>query len=141
MAKFCPFLVYFQVIRPKFETEINTSKLNRMNLEIHNLKGLNNFTTETVGELSKPENINIKPEYIRLPTRGLCPFTGLSRSKLYELILASETNNYSPPVKSVSLRKKGQIKGTRLIVLQSLLDYLKNEVETFQKSIEKEVQK
>ena len=112
-----------------------------MNGNIHDSRGRNNFTTETVGELSMPENINIKPEYIRLPTKGLCPFTGLSRSKLYELILASETNNYIPPVKSVSLRKKGQMKGTRLIVLQSLLDYLKKEVETFQQSIEKEVQK
>ena len=112
-----------------------------MNSEVHILKGLNNFTTDPVGEFNKSETINIKPEYIRLPTRGLCPFTGLSRSKLYELILASETNNYNPPVKSVSLRKKGQIKGTRLIVLQSLLDYLKKEVETFQQSIEKEVQK
>jgi hypothetical protein len=79
------------------------------------------------------------PEFIRLPIKGLCPITGLSRSKIYELILPSESNNYKPPVKSVSLRKPGQIKGTRLIVLQSLLDYLRDEVEAFQQSIGKEV--
>ena len=112
-----------------------------MNSKIRILNGQDNLTTDPVGAVKMPENINIKPEYIRLPTRGLCPFTGLSRSKLYELILASEVNNYKPPVKSVSLRKTGQIKGTRLIVLQSLLDYLKVEVEAFQQSIEKEAQK
>ena len=77
------------------------------------------------------------PVFIRLPIKGLCPITGLSRSKIYELILPSESNNHKPPVKSVSLRKPGQIKGTRLIVLQSLLDYLRDEVEVFQRSIGK----
>ena len=80
---------------------------------------------------------NCRPEFIRLPKLGLCPITGLSRSKIYELILPSEANNYKPPVKSVSLRKQGQTKGTRLIVLQSLLDYLRHEVEVFQRSIGK----
>ena len=80
---------------------------------------------------------NCRPEFIRLPIKGLCPITGLSRSKIYELILPSEANNYKPPVKSVSLRKRGQTKGTRLTVLESLLDYLRREVEAFQHTIEK----
>ena len=84
-----------------------------------------------------PATPHCRPEFIRLPIKGLCPITGLSRSKIYELILPSEANNYKPPVTSVSLRKPGQIKGTRLVVLQSLLDYLRHEVEHFQRSIEK----
>ena len=80
---------------------------------------------------------NCLPEFIRLPIKGLCPITGLSRSKIYELILPSEANNYKPPVTSVSLRKTGQLKGTRLVVLQSLLNYLRDEVEVFQRSIGK----
>ena len=78
-----------------------------------------------------------RPEFIRLPKLGLCPITGLSRSKIYTLILPHEDNNYKPPVASVSLRKTGQLKGTRLVVLESLLAYLRDEVEVFQRSIEK----
>ena len=76
-----------------------------------------------------------QPEFIRLPKLGLCPITGLSRSKLYDLISPNEGNGFKPPVKSLSLRKSGQTKGTRLIVLQSLLDYLRGEVELFQRLI------
>jgi predicted DNA-binding transcriptional regulator AlpA len=78
-----------------------------------------------------------QPEFIRLPKLGLCPITGLSRSKLYDLISPNEGNGFKPPVKSVSLRKRGQTKGTRLTVLESLLDYLRREVEAFQHTTEK----
>ena len=83
---------------------------------------------------------NCRPEFIRLPKLGLCPITGLSRSKIYDLISPNEGNGFKPSVKSVSLRKQGQTKGTRLIVLQSLLDYLRREVEAFQHTIEKGVE-
>ena len=78
-----------------------------------------------------------RPEFIRVPKLGLCPITGLSRSKIYDLITPNEGNGFKPPVKSVSLRKPGQTKGTRLIVLQSLLAYLRGELEAFQLSIGK----
>tara|TARA_Y100001968_G_C19213550_1_gene645989 strand:- start:608 stop:781 length:174 start_codon:yes stop_codon:yes gene_type:complete len=45
--------------------------------------------------------------------------TGLSKSKLYQLI-----SGHNPPVKSVSLKAYNQTRGTRLIHLQSLLDYI-----------------
>ena len=77
-------------------------------------------------------------EFLRLPKSGQCPITGLTRSKLYDLISPSEDNGFKPPVKSVSLRKPGQIKGTRLIVRQSLLDYLYREVDKFQHALAKE---
>ena len=73
-----------------------------------------------------------RPEFIRLPKGGLCPYTGLSRSKLNQLILPCEQNEFKPPVKSVCLRQRGAIKGTRLIVLDSLLDYLYSQMEEVQ---------
>ena len=81
------------------------------------------------------------PEFIRIPKAGPCPHTGLCRSTMYGLLIPTEENEYRPPVKSVSLRKRGQVKGTRLVVYQSLIDYLHAQVEQFQQSIGKEVQK
>ena len=79
------------------------------------------LTTDTV----RPQQISslaIKPEWIRLPKPGtLCTHTGLSRSKLNELILGSK-----PPVHSVSLRRRGQLRGTRLINYDSLLAFLQS---------------
>jgi len=61
-----------------------------------------------------------KPIWIRLPKSGhACPWTGLSRSALNALILGP-----NPPVKSVSLKKRHAIRGTRLIHLESLLAYI-----------------
>jgi len=75
------------------------------------------------------EAVPNKPEFIRLPKGGLCPYTGLSRSKLNQLILPCEQNDWKPPVKSVCLRQRGAVKGTRLILLESLLDYLYKQLE------------
>ena len=94
-------------------------------------------TTAPVATLAPVTAFQPQPEFIRLPKLGLCPITGLSRSKLYDLISPNEGNGFKPAVKSVSLRKPGQTKGTRLIVLQSLLAYLRGEVEAFQQTIEK----
>lgn len=67
----------------------------------------------------------IKPEFIRLPKSGsLCPWTGLSRSKMNELVLPSAANDYKPAVGSKVLRKRGQIRGCRLIVFDSLIEFL-----------------
>ena len=68
-----------------------------------------------------------KPEFIRLPKPAtLCPYTGLSRSKMNELVLPSELNNFKPPVKSISLRNRGQIKAVRLVSYDSLLGYIRS---------------
>jgi hypothetical protein len=65
------------------------------------------------------------PVYVRLPKPGeKCPITGLSRAKLNELILPNKRNNFSPPVASKSLRKKGSTRGIRLVLLESLMSYL-----------------
>ena len=68
----------------------------------------------------------ITPEFIRLPKPGtLCPWTGLSRSKLNELVLPSPVNDFKPPVRSVSLRNRGQLKAVRLIMFDSLIGYMR----------------
>ena len=67
----------------------------------------------------------LEPEFLRLPRCGQRDVvSGLSRSGLNALILPNEENSFKPPVKSVVLRKKGAARGTRLIVAQSLRDYL-----------------
>jgi len=60
------------------------------------------------------------PEFIRLPKKGKrCPLTGLSRSALYELIAGE-----NPVVMSKSIVKPGRSRGTRLIVVSSLLNWV-----------------
>ncbi len=66
-----------------------------------------------------------KPEWVRLPAPGArCRFTGLSRSTLNELTIAGPANDGVPPVKSVVLRKRGAVRGIRLISYDSLMGYL-----------------
>lgn len=66
-----------------------------------------------------------KPEWLRLPAPGArCRFTGLSRSTLNELTIPGPANDGSAPVKSVVLRKRGALRGIRLISYDSLMQYL-----------------
>ncbi|MFZ4778405.1 MAG: hypothetical protein ACOYM3_23800 [Terrimicrobiaceae bacterium] len=63
-------------------------------------------------------------QYIRLPRSGSRdPIFGLSRSTWNNLILPTVQNRHQPPIKSVSLRKNGAIRGTRLIVIESALAF------------------
>lgn len=65
--------------------------------------------------------------FLRLPRPGArCPFTGLSRSTLNELVLPTGSNGFKPPVKSIVLRKPGALRGIRLILVESLVGYLKS---------------
>ncbi len=61
--------------------------------------------------------------WIRLPTKGRCPHTGLTRATFYELINAGA-------IRSASLKKKGRIKGIRLVWLPSVLGYIDRHVVT-----------
>lgn len=66
-----------------------------------------------------------KPEWLRLPAPGSrCRFTGLSRSTLNELTIPGPANDGTPSVKSVVLRKRGALRGIRLISYDSLMGYL-----------------
>ena len=66
-----------------------------------------------------------KPEWLRLPAPcARCRYTGLSRSTLNELTIPGPANGGTPPVKSVVLRRRGALRGTRLINFDSLMAYL-----------------
>jgi hypothetical protein len=57
-----------------------------------------------------------------------CPLTGLRRSQIYQRINEGK-------IRSISLRKRGKARGTRLIIADSLLAYLRGlEVEQDQES-------
>ncbi len=63
--------------------------------------------------------------YIRLPKPGTkCPWSGLGKSTLNELILASKKNGFRPPVQSLHKRLPGRKQGVRLINWPSLKAYL-----------------
>jgi hypothetical protein len=82
-------------------------------------------STQLVGEVGEHQ----LPEFLRLPRTGTrCPITGLSRSHLNSLILPCEQNGHKPPVKSVSLRRRGALRGVRLIATHALLEYLRREM-------------
>jgi hypothetical protein len=74
---------------------------------------------------------DIRPETIRLPAPGtLCPYTGLTRSAMNELILPTPENDFSPPVKSFCLRRPGKKKGIRLVDFDSLLAHIHRHEDT-----------
>jgi len=57
------------------------------------------------------------PIWIRSPKQGVDFYTGFSRAKLYE---GAGKGHF----RSVSIREPGQVKGTRLFNLQSILDFI-----------------
>src|SRR5579859_7145493 len=73
-------------------------------------------------------NNKSQPEFIRLPRPGQqCAHTGLSRTKMCELILPCPANGHKPPVRSVVLRASGKSRGVRLIDYASLISYLNSQ--------------
>ena len=62
----------------------------------------------------------LRPEWIRLPKEGsTCPFSGLSRSYLADLVRRRE-------VPSKALRRPGTVRGVRLICYEGLMAYIRN---------------
>jgi len=77
----------------------------------------------TATNLLDDRDIRGLPCWVRAPVRGVEFYSGVSRAKLYDL-------SAKGLIRSASLREPGQIKGTRLFDLQSVLSYIaKNEVE------------
>lgn len=75
---------------------------------------------------SSPMNPTL-PATIQLPKVGRrCSVSGLSRSALNALILPCSANGYKPAVKSIVVKQKHATRGIRLIVVESLLAYLKS---------------
>lgn len=56
-------------------------------------------------------------KWIRLPTRGQCPHSGLSRAAYYELIKENK-------IRTANLRKPGALRGIRLVWLPSIMSYI-----------------
>ena len=87
-----------------------------------------------IAELPRPQPpvrvADKKPEWIRFPSKGKCPYSGLSRSTLYNLVGANESNNHRPQVKSILLRRRGGAGGVRLISYDSLMAYISGESES-----------
>jgi hypothetical protein len=63
------------------------------------------------------ERTNGLPVWIRSPKQGAEHYCGFSRAKLYELA-------GKRAIRSVSIREPGQVKGSRLFHLQSILDFI-----------------
>lgn len=63
------------------------------------------------------ERDNALPVWIRSPKTGHEFYSGFTRAKLY--LLATEGK-----IRSVSIRDPGQVRGTRLFHLQSILDFI-----------------
>jgi hypothetical protein len=57
--------------------------------------------------------------WIRIPSKGYCPNTALSRSHIFQLIAEGK-------IKSRSLKKPGNTRGPRLVWLPSVLEYIEN---------------
>lgn len=81
------------------------------------------FPQGAVFLLCPPEAL--QPEFIRLPEGGedqKCPVTGLSRSKLVDLL-----KDAGDRVNVRSLRKRGSTRGVTLIDRKSLIDYINSQ--------------
>lgn len=63
------------------------------------------------------DQANGRPVWIRAPKQGVEYYSGFSRAKLYE---GAGKGHF----RSVSIREPGQVKGTRLFHLQSILDFI-----------------
>ncbi len=94
-------------------------------MSTHNNPSNNQTTTER--RLARLESILAErqgslPVWVRSPKAGTEFYTGLSRAKLYE---GAARGHF----RSVSIREPGQIKGTRLFHLASVLAFIeKNEI-------------
>ena len=91
------------------------------------------MTTHAIASIGSTDSVGggNRPEFIRLPKTGInCPFTGLSRSKLWLLLQEGH-------IKTVCLRHAGSARGTRLVHLESLLEHLNSRVEFVGKEVAK----
>lgn len=68
-------------------------------------------------KVSSESGDDIRREWCRIAEA--CHFSGISKPKLYQLLNRGD-------IKSVSLRERGQIKGTRLVSFDSLRDFLES---------------
>ena len=73
-------------------------------------------------ELKNGNGTNPTEKWIRLPLRGHCPYTGLSRAHFYRLIKSGK-------IRSANLREPGQIRGVRVVWLPSVFKYIEQHID------------
>jgi hypothetical protein len=67
----------------------------------------------------------IRPIFIRLPKPGEnCPYTGYSRTGLYNLTVPCKANGYKPEVPAKCDKKRGNTRGIWLINFDSLIAFI-----------------
>ena len=89
-----------------------------MSVNLPDINAKKNRASARVEELLSDRD-RLLPIWIRSPKSGPEHYSGLSRSKLYELAATGK-------IKSRSIREPGQIKGTRLFNLRSILDFIES---------------
>jgi hypothetical protein len=78
------------------------------------------MTYPTVAPSEAALSASQRPEFIGLPSPGAsCPFTGLKRGSFYQLIKEG-------CIKSFVVRRKGRLRGRRLVVYESLIEHLRS---------------
>ena len=89
------------------------------------------FTAQSLADAVRESTATAQsPEFLRLPPTGKsCPVTGMKRGTLNILVLPCKENDYKPPVRSFTLRRKGHVKGVRLIDRADLVRYIREHVE------------
>ena len=82
-------------------------------------------TTDPIQIPPQVATVPFTPEFTRLPKPGqLCPYFGLSRSAINQLILACDQNGHKPPVRSFCLRQRGAKTGIRLVDYKSMRQFI-----------------
>lgn len=72
-----------------------------------------------------PNPIVSRPEFIRLPSpKTNCPYTGFSRTGLYNLTVPTKANGFKPKVPAKCLRQPGNLRGVWLIPYEALISYI-----------------
>lgn len=67
------------------------------------------------------------PKYIPIPRYGTkCPYSGLCRSTIYNLISGTKANGHLPLVDSITVRLPGRKRGARRVCYDSLMRYLQS---------------
>jgi len=99
----------------------------------------NTVSTTTTDPIQIPPQVAtvpFTPEFTRLPQPGrLCPYFGLSRSAINELILPTDKNGHKPPVRSFCLRQRGAKTGIRLVDYKSMRQHILANEETHGKVV------
>ena len=91
-----------------------------MHLEVSGFMGIVGFAMNEIPDTTDTTTAAPKPEWLRV--HQVPAIFGIGKSKLYELLAEGA-------IKSVSLRKRGQMSGTRLISYDSLAEFIESQVD------------